>query len=203
MEQKTLSQLRLIIPGIFAIIIGTSYYFTITNKSFQEVYFTEYLIPFLIAIGFIALFSLTKIRFLISNYFQKKFKLIIKNQIVKSYTKGLTKKQKQYLYKNNTLKNVVFKIIENNESLKKKLTHSFFNGLIWTSIADLLIISFLFSFVYFLSIIIFEEAVDKLIIGGITMILITFTTLITHILAFLRLSRLSSEQIEHIETKID
>ena len=91
MEQKTLSQLRLIIPGIFAIIIGTSYYFTITNKSFQEVYFTEYLIPFLIAIGFIALFSLTKIRFLISNYFQKKFKLIIKNQIVKSYTKGLTK----------------------------------------------------------------------------------------------------------------
>ena len=152
MEQKTLSQLRLIIPGIFAIIIGTSYYFTITNKS---------------------------------------------------YTKGLTKKQKQYLYKNNTLKNVVFKIIENNESLKKKLTHSFFNGLIWTSIADLLIISFLFSFVYFLSKIIFEEAVDKLIIGGITMILITFTTLITHILAFLRHSRLSSEQIEHIETKID
>ena len=203
MEQKTFIQLRLIIPGLFAVIIATSYYCTITNKSFQEVYFTEYIIPLLIAIAFIALFSLTNIRVLLTNYFQKKFKLIIKNQIVGLYTKGLTRKQKQYLNKNNALKNVVFHIIDSNESLKKKLTNGFFNKLIWISIADLLIISFLFSIIYFLSIIIFKEAVDKLIIGGITMILITLTTLITHILALLWHSRLSIKQIEHIETKID
>tara|TARA_R110002051_G_scaffold209043_1_gene274956 strand:+ start:66 stop:719 length:654 start_codon:yes stop_codon:yes gene_type:complete len=200
MEQKTLKQLRLLLPGIFAVIIGTYYYFIVANKEISEIEFKEYSIPFLIAVAFGALFYLTDIRYLVTNYSHKKIDLNIKNHIIKLYTKPLTDTQKQYLYQKNRLKNVFYNIIDNDESLKKKQTNIFFNGLIWTSTADLVIICFLFSIVFLISMTIFNEASDLLLMGGFIMILIALISLLAHILAFLKHVKLSNEQIEYIET---
>lgn len=201
MEQNTLKKLRLLIPGIIAVIIGTYYYFIITNKSFEEIEFEEYSIPLLIAIAFGTLFYLTDIRFLVTNFSHKKIDLNIKNHMIKLYTKSLTNEQKQFLYKNNRLKNGVFyNIIDNDESLKKKQINVFFNGLIWTSTADLVLISFFFSFVFLISIMIFKEAANSLLMGGFILILISLISLIAHVLAFLKQIKLSNEQIEYIET---
>ncbi|MBT2162256.1 hypothetical protein [Zobellia barbeyronii] len=200
MEQKTLKQLRLLLPGIFAVIIGTYYYFIIANKEFSEIEFKEFSIPFLIAIAFGALFYLTDIRFLVTNYSHKKIDLNIKNHILKLYTKPLSDKQKQFLYQKNRLKNVFYNIIDNDESLKKKQTNVFLNGLIWTSTADLLIICFLFSILFLISIFIFNKSSNLLLMGGFIMILIALISLFAHILAFLKHVKLSNEQIEYIET---
>jgi len=200
MEQNTLKKLRLLIPGIIGVIIGTYYYFTITGKSFEKIDFKEYSIPLLIAIAFGTLFYLTDIRFLITNYSHKKIDLNIKNHMIHLYTKSLTDEQKQFLYKNNRLKSVFYNIIDNDESLKKKQTNVYFNGLIWTSTADLVLISFFFAFVFLVSIMIFKEVANVLLMGSFILILISLISLVAHVLAFLKHIKLSNEQIEYIET---
>ena len=200
MEQNTLKKLRLLIPGIIGVIIGTYYYFIITGKSIQEIEFKEYSIPLLLAIVFGTLFYLTDIRFLITNFSHKEIDLNIKNHMIKLYTKSLTDEQKQFLYKNNRLKSVFYNIIDNDESLKKKQTNVYFNGLIWTSTADLVLISFLFALLFLVSIMIFKEVADPLLMGGFILILISLVSLVAHVLAFLKHIKLSNEQIEYIET---
>ncbi len=200
MEQNTLKKLRLLIPGIIGVIIGTYYYFIITGQSFDKIEFEEYSIPLLIAIAFGTLFYLTDIRFLITNFSHKKIDLNIKNHMIKLYTKSLTDEQKQFLYKNNRLKSVFYNIIDNDESLKKKQTNVYFNGLIWTSTADLVLISFIFALVFLVSIMIFKEVADPLLMGGFILILISLISLVAHVLAFLKHIKLSNEQIEYIET---
>ncbi|RNL87185.1 hypothetical protein ED312_10250 [Sinomicrobium pectinilyticum] len=200
MEQNTLKKLRLLIPGIIGVIIGTYYYWIITGQSIEEIEFKEYSIPILIAIAFGTLFYLTDIRFLITNFSHKKIDLNIKNHVIKLYTKSLTDEQKQFLYKNNRLKSVFYNIIDNDESLKKKQTNVYFNGLIWTSTADLVLISFLFALVFLVSIMIFKEVADPLLMGGFILILISLISLVGHVLAFLKHIKLSNEQIEYIET---
>ncbi len=200
MEQNTLKKLRLLIPGIIGVIIGTYYYFIITGQSFEKIEFEEYSIPLLIAIAFGTLFYLTDIRFLITNFSHKKIDLNIKNHMIKLYTKSLTDEQKQFLYKNNRLKSVFYNIIDNDESLKKKQTNVYFNGLIWTSTADLVLISFIFALVFLVSIMIFKEVADPLLMGGFILILISLISLVAHVLAFLKHIKLSNEQIEYIET---
>jgi hypothetical protein len=200
MEQNTLKKLRLLIPGIIGVIIGAYYYYIITGKPFEEIEFKEYSIPLLIAIAFGTLFYLTDIRFLITNFSHKKIDLNIKNHMIKLYTKSLTDEQKQFLYKNNRLKSVFYNIIDNDESLKKKQTNVYFNGLIWTSTADLVLISFLFALVFLVSIIIFKEVANPLLMGGFILILISLISLVAHVLAFLKHIKLSNEQIEYIET---
>ena len=200
MEQKTLKKLRILIPGIIAVICGTYYYSIITNQEFKEIDFSEYSIPFLVAISFGVIFYLTDVRFLITNFSHKKIDLNIKKHIIKLYTPNLSKEEKQYLYQKGRLKTVFYNIIDNDESLKVKQNNVFLNGLIWTSMADLVLITFAFSIIFFISIFIFKEADQELLIGGFIMILGSIIGLIAHVLAFFKHIKLGNDQIEYIET---
>lgn len=199
MEQKTLKFFRLILPGIIAVIIGAFYFSIILNKPFVSLEFKEYSINFIIAIIIGTLFYLFDFRNLITNYSHKRIDLNIKNHMIKLYTKELSDEQKQFLYQNNRLKNVFYKIIDNDESLKRKQTNVFLNGLIWTTTADVALISFISSIFFLLSIPIFKACSNDLLISGFILILISLISLVAHSLAFHKHINLSNEQIEYIE----
>ncbi len=200
MEQETLKKLRLIIPGIITVLISLYFISIITEKEFKQVDFSEYSIPFLIALVIGVFYYLTDVRHLITNYSHKKIDLNIKNHIIKLYTHDLTNEQRQFLYQKNRLKNIFYNIVDNDESLSKKSKNVYFNGLIWTTTADYFIISLIFSIVFFLSILIYTDVKQELLIGGFLLIVSGFISFGLHILAFFKHISLSNEQIEYIET---
>lgn len=128
MDQRIVNRSGLMFPIIISVIIGTFYYLSISKQSFQDIGIKEYSIPLIISMFFGAFFYLTNIRLFISEFSQRRFSQQLKNQIIKLYTKNLTKRQLRYLYSSKTLKEVLYNIINNSESLKNKLINGFFLG---------------------------------------------------------------------------
>tara|TARA_R110000744_G_C19361432_1_gene561446 strand:+ start:178 stop:840 length:663 start_codon:yes stop_codon:yes gene_type:complete len=201
MNLETLKKLRLLIPGIIIVIYGLFYISIISEKEFSGFEFKEYTIPTVIAIIIGVFYEMFEVRYLVTNYSHKKIDLNIKNHICRLFTQPLTDIQRQFLFNKNRLKSIFYHVVDNDESLKQKSKNIYFNGIIWTSTADLSIISIFISVFVLISMVFFEGTIkNDLLIFGFTTIMIGLISLGLHSLAFLKHIKLSNEQIDFIET---
>lgn len=201
MNLETLKKLRLLIPGIIIVIYGLIYISIITEKELSSFDFKRYTITTIIAIVLGVLYEMLEFRYVITNYSHKKIDMNVKNHICSLFTQPLTDIQRQFLFKKNRLKSIFYHIVDNDESLKQKSKNIYFNGIIWTSTADLFMISIFISVLILISVTMFEESIrNNLLIFGFITIMVSLISFALHCLAFLKHIKLSNEQIDFIET---
>lgn len=186
-------------PVSFSIILGTFYYTSITHKPINEIGLGDFLIPLMIALTLGTFMYLSKLRDRVCRYSKEIFSAKVKNQIFKLYTAGLSRKQRKYLYKSMTLQSRLNQIIDNNDTIKRKIINGFFTGLFWTTMADLLFVSASFAILYFISGILFQELMDEMLSGALVMLAMALLLFVTQIFALKRRARLSKEQIIFIQ----
>lgn len=200
MEQTTLKYLRMLIPGIIVYLIGQSFYSIFTKVDFKDFNFGDIKIPLIVAISLGAIYYVTDIRFLVTNYTHKRIDLNIKNHIVNLYNGNLTNTQRQYLFQNNRLKQIFYKIVDNDQSLSVKKNNVYFNGLLWTTFADIFIITLFGAIVILICTFFGDHQKSELRVFCFTLLLISIISLLFHVLAFFKHVKLSNDQIEFIET---
>ena len=157
MQKETLKWLRTYIPGILFLIIPCPW--IITTLGQKEVldwlmkYWSILLITLPLLIYFIGgIYYVTGIRNILFPKFVTEAKKNIKN-ILLEYTRNdpVVKANAEKLQDTNTLMQVFYNIIDNDESLKNKAYDVYFNGLIWSTSVDLTIVSATGFVVYFLA----------------------------------------------------
>jgi len=155
MELKTLKKLRFIVPGIL-LFIQFVLFFSIKDLNDITNYLKLYNVKneisqflFFISIIFIGiLYYIFEIR---KKIFKRNFEYVeknIKNKLLKPYENKYSTDEINNFKQGRKLINIFFYFINNDASLKEKAKIMNFNGLIWTSLMDLLIISF-FGFIIF------------------------------------------------------
>ncbi|WP_313191022.1 hypothetical protein [Sphingobacterium sp.] len=199
MDQNTLKILRLIIPGIIIFAVGYFFFQILTNNQLKELNFSEFGIQLLVAVVIGALYQTFNLRFIITNYTHKKIDLNIKNHIFKLYVGNLSPTQIQYLFKQNRLKNVFYKIVDNDPSLVAKGKNVYFNGLLCTSFADSFIITFLSSIFVLIFTFFNDTNSEELLSYSFILFLIAIGSILFHIIAFFNHTKISNTQIEFIE----
>lgn len=157
MELKTLKKLRFIVPGIL-LFIQFVLFFSIKDlndiRNYLKLYNVKYEISqflFFISIIFIGILYYTfDIR---EKIFKRNFEYVennIKNKLLKPYENKYSTDEINNFKQGSKLINIFFYFIDNDASLKEKAKIVNFNGLIWTSLMDLLIISSFGFFIFFI-----------------------------------------------------
>jgi hypothetical protein len=200
MEQTTLKYLRIFIPGLTLYIIVQIFYCIVLKKEINEVNFSDLGWPLIISIVLGVLYNSFDIRYNVTNYTHKKIDLNIKNHIINLYNGSLSPNQTQFLFQKNRLKQIFYKIIDNDPSLSIKKNNVFFNGLLWTSFADIFIITLFSSFLFILYGIFGSYETDNILKYSGVLLIISLLSLLMHFQAFLKHVKLSNDQIEFIET---
>jgi hypothetical protein len=195
MEQKTLKYLRVLIPGII-ILLGA---YPIFLHYFGEAYdFKGLGITYITFISILlggVYYQLNVQRLLtsVSHYFIRRN---ILNKLIKAYGKTVNDAQREKLMFKDNYMTVFYKIIDNDESLKRKGLNVMFNGIFWTSTADSALISFAFYFIYKYGYRSIEKVDDLLSIFLFTGCI----SIVLHLISVLKHIRLSNEQLNPIMT---
>lgn len=200
MKQETLKRIRLFVPAIIAFILSYYYYTTIRGMSFSGMELTDYVLLLIVSISIGLIYNLLNLRTVITQYKYNMVELKVKRTIFNLYTDNVSEKQKQYLFKNDRLKLIYYDLIDDDDFLEKKKKSISFKVLIWSSTADLGIISFICSIAFFISIFFLPEMSNELIRIGLGMMLLSILTLVSHNFSFLKLIKLSNDQLTYIET---
>lgn len=150
MEQKTLKYLRIFIPGII-ILIGL--YPLLTDYILNDVDFAKmnafhFTIVTFISIIIGGIYYQLNVQRLItkpSHYFIQKN---ILNKLIDASETDMNEESIKALKHNNLYMTVFYKIVDGDASLKKKSENVMFNGIFWTSTADIALISIFFFLFY-------------------------------------------------------
>jgi len=147
---------RLIIPGILILILllfVIQESFTDLTKTFTSFQSNDIAYTILvIAVG--VFYYILNIRKLLWNPYLNRVQINIKNTLLSAYKKPLNKQQKAYLIEGRKLMIIFYHFIDNDKSLLEKAKRVRFNGLIWTSMIDLTIISSCGSLIFWVKLII-------------------------------------------------
>lgn len=194
MEQTTLKYLRVLIPGLIILfgllpINDQLHSFGINLNNYEY----NYIIIIALLLG--AIYYQLNIQHLIT---RPSHYLITKNIFDKLITISsckLSDKQKEFIWKNRFYINIFYNIIDNDESLKQKANIVRFNGIFWTTSADIFIISFLFTILYF------YEILPSPNFMALSKVFVVFMTLgiILHIISVIKHIKLSNKQLKYIE----
>lgn len=197
MERKTLKFLRLLIPGLIVIFEFLPLLDILQVKFEIGQGWLNYSILIIPALVIGAIYHLTDARHFITNYSHRKIDLNITSSLLKIYNQPVTQEQLNFL-KKKRLKHVFYNIIDNDASLSAKSQLVYFNGMFWTSTADVFIIS-VFSSIIYITLGIYLGVVNiwltGILLGGIGLLGFLF-----HILTAFRHINLSNDQLEYIET---
>ena len=198
MERKTLKFLRLLIPGLIVIFefIPLLNYLKINFKIGEGWFSYSYLVVLALVIG--SIYHIYNIRYTVTNVSHRKIDLNIVTSLIKIYNKEITQEEYNYL-KDKRLLHIFYYFIDKDPSLTAKSQLVYFNGLFWTSTADLTILSALASIVYLIfGLFIFQE--NTLWLVGIFLSGISLLAIVFHFYSILNHYKLSNDQIEFIET---
>ncbi|MCB0700741.1 MAG: hypothetical protein H6551_05360 [Chitinophagales bacterium] len=199
MTQTVLKSLRVLIPGLL-IYMGFVVFFSVNeNKEIDEIKLGDYNWALVVALVFGGLYHMLNVRHLITNRSYKQIDLNIKNSLLKIYDGQLSDDERKKLIQNNSIKNIFYKIIDNDESLKKKSQQVYFNGLFWTSTADAFIISIISSLIYFISAFVFHDLKTVFISWSSILLLLTGISYFLHLLSINSHIKLSNDQLSYIE----
>ncbi len=144
-----------------------------------------------------AVYNMLNTRFFITNYSHRKIDLNITSSLLKIYNKELTQEQINFL-KQKRLKHIFYKIIDNDASLTAKSQLVYSNGILWTSTADVFLISIFASLIY-LGIGVPTKN-TSIWMTGILLAGIGLLSFSLHILTIFKHFNLSNDQLEYIET---
>jgi hypothetical protein len=194
MEQTTLKYLRILIPGLifYLGLFPIAECYLSSSYDIRSLDFA-YVTVFSLLIG--AMYDQFNFRYIVvrfSGYFIDKS---IFDRLMGIYGSQICRPQKTYLKKDGKYMHVLYKLVDNDESLKKKANNIYFNGIFWTSSADLLLISPVFWYVYRWH---FANINNSLLFSNLFLILAVLA-IILHILSVLKHIRLSKNQLEFIE----
>lgn len=139
MEQKTLNYLRIIVPGaiflVFAVVLGAiTKLFELPNPD------ADALLKSLWVIVIGVIYRFTPLRTWINKSYFDRVNENIRSRMVAMA--GLVDDKKRFTW--DKLRRIFYDIIDHDESLKVKGQRVMFNGLLWTSCADLTAIGTLF-----------------------------------------------------------
>jgi len=193
MDQTTLKYLRILIPGMmfFLGIFPIINFFSKTSYDIKSLNFT-YVTAFSILLG--AIYDQTNLRYLIVKISGYYIDSAIFDALIKIYKKEINTSQEEVLKSNKKYMHVFYKVIDNDESLKKKTNNVYFNGIFWTSSADLLLLSFSFWFVYKYWFI----QIDNAALYSNLMLILFGSAMYLHVLSAWKHIRLSNEQLQFI-----
>jgi hypothetical protein len=195
MEQTTLKYLRVLIPGI-ACYLGA---FPFVKYYFGDAYHIESL-----DFAYVTVFSLLAG----AVYYQINLQclamypshLLINKNILKRliaiYGKRITPSQKTYLTSNQRYLHVFYRLIDSDESLKKKSYNVYFNGIFWTSSIDLFIVCMIFWLLYRF---VFPQVTDASLFSDVFLTLAVLS-IILHVLSVRKHISLSNDQLSYIES---
>ncbi len=153
MEKETLKKWRLLIPGIIIMLVIIPG-LTRNIKELKNIdsIFSNFKWSDLFYLGLVvvlgAIYYLLNIRWLLWKHYNKKVQENIKDNIINECGLKMSGNIWIQLYNNESIMNLFYEFIDNDESLKEKAKDVRFNGLIWSSSFDLAIISFCGSIVY-------------------------------------------------------
>jgi hypothetical protein len=196
MERNTLKFLRFLIPGLILIIeFSPMLKFVNINYTVGEGWmsYSILIIPALV-IG--AIYHFLDFRFSITNVSHKKIDLNIVNSLLKIYNKPISHDEHNYL-KDKRLKHIFYYFIDKDESLTAKSQLIYFNGLLWTSTADLFILSIFSCIVFLICGLCFS---NDLILLSVAYAFIALLAFCFHASTIKKHLELSNEQLEYIET---
>ena len=198
MSIVTLQRLRLVIPGIFLLLL----LLFITSESISELipsFFKlqpedwQYLVV-IIAGG--ALYYILKVRNLVWNPFRKKIDDNIKVTLINPYAQTLGNEDIEHLIEGRKLMHIFYHFIDNDKSLSEKANRVRFNGLLWTSSIDLTITSAFGSLLFWIKLFILGSSYNLLMaIYLLAIALISYISI--HLLTKKHID-LSNEQLEMI-----
>lgn len=147
MEQKTLKYLRVFIPG-FVLLLGL---YPIYNHYFSEIYdITSLHVMYISFISLLlgAVYYQLNIQRIItkpSHYFITKN---ILDKLISAYDREISAEERKTLKYKDAYMTTFYKVIDNDESLKRKGENVKFNGIFWTSTADISLIFIILFFIY-------------------------------------------------------
>ncbi|RJE72782.1 hypothetical protein [Reichenbachiella sp. MSK19-1] len=197
MERKTLKFLRLLIPGLTLILA----FLPLLHQTGFEIKMGEgwlayslLIIPSLV-IG--AMYHMLNIRFFITNYSHRQIDLYITSSLLKVYNKEVSQEQLNTL-KDKHIKHIFYNLVDNDNSLTAKGQLVYFNGLLWTSTADIFLMSIFSSLIYIVTGLYLDTMAIWL--TGILLVGAGLLSFAFHILTVFRHINLSNDQIEYIET---
>ncbi|WKK66346.1 hypothetical protein [Lutimonas zeaxanthinifaciens] len=201
MKSNFSKALMYLIPGIIVYILAL-YYLNSINGFSGDSDVLNYGITLLIALLITVLYNFSKLSSVVTNYKKRKIELLIKTTLFSLYTSKVTNEQKQYLFAEERLMNIFFELINENDALRGKEVKGNINEIIWTSLADLGILSLFCSIAFFVSIFFFPEIESELIIKGFGISLLSIIALAAHNLSFIKLIDLSNKVLVYIENNL-
>ena len=198
MERKNLKFMRLLIPGLILIFEFLPILNVLQiNYKIGEGWLSYSLlvVPALI-IG--VMYHIFEIRYTVTNVSHRKIDLNIVSSLLKIYNKTLSQDEYNFL-KAKRLKHIFYNLIDNDQSLSAKSQLVYFNGLLWTSTADLFILS-IFSSIVFIVLGKWIISDDSIWLLGVFYAGLAFLSICFHFLTIIRHYKLSNDQLEFIET---
>ncbi|GAH90238.1 unnamed protein product, partial [marine sediment metagenome] len=159
MSMTTLKYWRLIIPGIFIlllILLVTTENFTELSESIKPLTnFQLKEIPSIAAVVvFGVLYYIAKFRNILWNPYYKRVQNNIKNTLLSPFIQRLDSQQEDYLKDGRKLMIIFYHFVDNDNSLSEKAKRVRFNGLIWSSTVDLTFIAACGSLIFWFKLII-------------------------------------------------
>lgn len=193
MEQKTLKYLRVFIPGII-ILLGL---YPIYNEFYSELYKidkfeTTYVI--FVAILFGGIYYQLNIRYLVTYISHKIITNNILNKLIKASGLSIDEDARKKLRKDDNYMTAFYDAIDTNESLKRKGENVRFNGIFWTSTADLFILSLIFYFIYAYC----YNNIENIMMYKKVFLYIAGLSAILHVISVIKHIFLSNEQLKPI-----
>lgn len=199
MDVKILKYLRVFIPGVICVfellpLLKTLGFNLIINSEWLSYSFLG-----IIAVVIGAIYHALEVRHFITNFSHRRIDLNITNSLLKLYSKELSQEQHNYLKAKRRLKNIFYYFVDIDKSLTVKSQLVYFNGVFWTSTADVFIISTFYSVVYLIAGYFVLKDVNTWMFG-ILLAGVALLGVLLHIVFVSRHINLSNDQLEYIET---
>lgn len=195
MEQTTLKYLRVLIPGVIFLVGFFPTYKHLFPDIFQLLSIDfSYLMLLSLLVG--GIYYQSNLQWLITCISLYIIRLNIMESLVRISGLTVSRGQARLLWRTDKFMHVFYKIVDNDESLKRKAAIVYFNGIFWTSTADSFIISSFFFFFYKSDAFSVPQSFQISRLFGV----FAFLSYILHCLSVLKHVRLSNDQLRYIET---
>ncbi|MGD9560935.1 MAG: hypothetical protein AB7F88_00090 [Pyrinomonadaceae bacterium] len=197
MEQTTLKYLRILIPGIICLLgIFPAYRHYLGSVFNIGALDTTYLTLICIILG--AIYYQLNLRWFLVYPSLKIIDNKILDSLKETYPEPLSTKQVEFLKEDDRFKTILYRLIDNDESLKKKASGVYFNGIFWTSTADLFFFSTLFFGLYRWAFITVPNAT----VFSWMFFLVAIMSLLLHILSVVTHVRLGKGQFKYVRNQM-
>lgn len=169
-------------------------------SSINEIIKIETSILIGLCIGLGAVYQIFSLRDIVVQFTGHTINENIKRTLLNIYGRPITDQQTKYLKDDRRLLNIFYDFVDHDSSLSAKSKNIYFNGLFWSTTADLVVISILLGFIY-VTLGVFSLNSKDIIGMGYLLIAFGLLSLILHQLTLKEHLKLSNQQLEVIRMK--